>query len=254
MTHAYATLWNQFILAAALARRVRPIAAAAGDDLVDFSYTDTHAGPGRLPGPLPGFDGISAEQSQFLNRAMFQAYEMDPPLTDHLGSWLLAGRVISGTGGAQIAMELDVNDLSPPIMEQAMSNREGGWVRLWSHDWFLFLRSCLSRPSLPDFVFIDPPADDRRGPAYAIDAAILLDTMAVPYMVTYPQAGSQDAIDQIGRTGLELLDAHGQGCGALLGGGAETVLLDIMSDLRLMAQLLGCTFHARLPQVVDYVI
>ncbi|MBC7951645.1 MAG: hypothetical protein H7Z12_07495, partial [Rhodospirillaceae bacterium] len=166
---------------------------------------------------------------------------------------VLAGRVLASVGGAQLAIEMDVNDLDPAIMEVAKTARERGWVRLWSHDWFLFLRSRLGRPERPHFVFVDPPADDPRGPAYAIDAAILMDTMGVPYMVSYPLHGCQTAIDQIGRTGLELV-LPGGGHGALLGGGAETVLLDVISDLKVLADILGGEFVPRLPSAMDYSI
>lgn len=247
------TLWNQFILAAAVARMARPVAETAGDDLVYFSYTDTHAGCGRLPGPLPYVADIIEGHGRFSNRHWFAAVPGPLPPEQHPGSWVVAGRVLASVGGPQLAIEMDVNDLDPPTMEAAKAARERGWVRLWSHDWFLFLRSRLGRPERPHFVFIDPPADDPRGPAYAIDAAILMDAMNVPYMVSYPVRQCQEAIDQIGRTGLELALPDG-GCGVLLGGGAEQVLLDVISDLRVLAEILGGTFVPRLPSLVDYSI
>ena len=64
----------------------------------------------------------------------------------------------------------------------------------------------------------------------------------------------QRAIDQVGRTGLELILPDGNGFGALLGGGAETALLDIISDLRVLAEILGGAFMPRLPETVDYAI
>jgi hypothetical protein len=251
---ARATLWTQFILAAAVARMARPIAEKAGDDLVYFSYTDTHAGAGTLPGPLPHAAQMIENHGQFTNRAWFAAVPGPLPPDSHPGSWVLAGRVLAAAGGPQLAIEMDVNDLDPAAMEAAKAARERGWVRLWSHDWFLFLRSRLGRPERPHFVFIDPPADDPRGPAYGIDAAILMDAMAVPYMVSYPLRDCQSAIDQIGRTGLELVLPDGTGCGAMLGGGAETALLDIISDLRVLAGILGGEFVPRLPASVDYSI
>ncbi|MBC7905269.1 MAG: hypothetical protein H7Y60_00790 [Rhodospirillaceae bacterium] len=247
------TLWNQFILAAALARMARPVAENAGDDLVYFSYTDTHAGAGRLDGPLTHVAEMIEHHGRFSNRSWFAAVPGPLPPAEHPGSWVLAGRVLASAGGAQLAIEMDVNDLDPAVMEVAKAARERGWVRLWSHDWFLFLRSRLGRPERPHFVFIDPPADDPRGPAYAIDAAILMDTMGVPYMVSYPLRGCQTAIDEIGRTGLELVLPEG-GHGALLGGGAETVLLDVISDLKVLAEILGGEFVPRLPSAVDYSI
>ncbi len=251
---ARATLWNQFILAAALARMARPVAERAGDDLVYFSYTDTHAGAGALPGPLPHVAEIIENHGRFANRSWFAAVPGPLAPDAHPGSWVLAGRVLASVGGPQFAIEMDVNDLDPVVMETAKAARERGWVRLWSHDWFLFLRSRLNRPERPHFVFIDPPADDPRGPAYAVDAAILMDTMGVPYMVSYPLAGCQGPIDQIGRTGLEFVTADGTGHGAMLGGGAETALLDVISDLRVLAEILGGEFNPRLPGTVDYSI
>jgi hypothetical protein len=246
-------LWSQFILAAAVARMAAPVAEKAGDDLVYFSYTDTHAGAGRLSGPLPHVGRIIEQHGRFSNRHWFSAVPGPAAPGEHPGSWVVAGRVLAAAGGPQLAIEMDVNDLDPAVMEVAKGHRERGWVRLWSHDWFLFLRSRLNRPERPHFVFIDPPADDPRGPAYGIDAAILMDTMGVPYMLCYPLQGCQSAIDEIGRTGLELV-LPGGGHGALLGGGAETVLLDVISDLRVLAEILGGEFMPRLPQAVDYSI
>jgi len=249
-----ATLWNQFILAAAIARMARPVAEKAGDDLVYFSYTDTHAGAGSVPGPLALAGSMIENHGRFSNRAWFAAVPGPLPPEAHPGSWVLAGRVLASVGGPQLAIEMDVNDIDPAAMEAAKAARERGWVRLWSHDWFLFLRSRLKRPEPPHFVFVDPPSDDPRGPAYGIDAAILMDTMAVPYMLSYPVRNCQRAIDQVGRTGLELILPDGNGFGALLGGGAETALLDIISDLRVLAELLGGVFVPRLPETVDYAI
>jgi hypothetical protein len=255
-------LWNQFILAAALARSVRTAigrAAPADQDgespdgeFPGFSYTDTHAGSGHIAGPLPLLDRVRGDGDRFANRAFFDA--LSPPLPEgrHPGSWLLAGRVALVVD-ERVGLELDVNDLDAGLIAEAGGNREGGWVRFWSHDWFLFLRSRLAMAHRPDFVFIDPPPDDARGPAYAIDAAILLDTLKVPYMVSYPVHSPQDPIDQIGRTGLEL-HGPGAGCGVLLGGGGESVLLDILPDLRHLATVLGGDFHVRLPRSDDYSI
>jgi hypothetical protein len=249
-----ATLWNQFILAAATARLARPVAEKAGDDLIYFSYTDTHAGAGAITGPLPCVADVLEQHGRFANRAWFSAVPGPLPPESHPSSWVLVGRVLAAVGGPQLAIEMDVNDLDPAMMEAAKAARERGWVRLWSHDWFLFLRSRLGRPERPHFVFIDPPADDPRGPAYGIDAAILMDTMAVPYMLSYPVRGCQTAIDQIGRTGLELLLPDGSGYGVMLGGGAETALLDVINDLRVLAEILGGEFVPHLPTSVDYAI
>ncbi|HTH18001.1 MAG TPA: hypothetical protein VL974_15185 [Magnetospirillum sp.] len=251
---ARATLWNQFILAAAIARMARPVAEKAGDDLVYFSYTDTHAGAGTLPGPLPQVAEMLEAHGRFANRHWFAAVPGPLAPDAHPGSWVVAGRVLAAVGGPQLAIEMDVNDIDPAAMEAAKAARERGWVRLWSHDWFLFLRSRLGRPELPHFVFVDPPADDPRGSAYGIDAAILMDTVGVPYMLSYPVRGCQAAIDQVGRTGLELVLPDGSGCGAMLGGGAETVLLDVISDLKVLADILGGSFAPRLPSTMDYSI
>lgn len=249
-----ATLWNQFILAAAVARLALPVAERAGDDLVYFSYTDTHAGAGALPGPLPAVASVIENHSRFANRAWFSAVPGPIPPDPHPGSWVVAGRVLGAVGGPQLAIEMDVNDIEPAVMEAAKAARERGWVRLWSHDWFLFLRSRLNRPERPHFVFVDPPPDDPRGPAYGVDAAILMDTVGVPYMLSYPISDCQAAIDQVGRTGLELVLPDGSGHGVLLGGGAETAVLDVISDLRVLAEILGGAFVPRLPASVDYAI
>ena len=250
MPDTRAIVWNQLILAAALTRAALAHPGGGQDDpeSVPFCYTDTHAGSGRLTPPRPWLDQVLARRSEFATKAFFAALEGD----GHPGSWVLAGRVLAAAR-PDLAIDIDVNDIDPHVLALARTHREQARVRFWSHDWFLFLRSRLAMPGRPDFVFIDPPLDDARGPAYAIDAAILLDTLNVPYMVTYPLRASQDPIDQIGRTGLELELASG-GCGALLGGGAETVVLDLMADLRRLATVLDGTFAARLPRNDDYSI
>lgn len=251
------TLWTQFILAAALARVARPVVEQSGEDYVSFSYTDTHAGSGRIDGPLAPLARVMEERSRFSNKAFFSALDAALPPVDHPGSWVLAGRVLSEAGGRGMAVEMDVNDIDPALISLAKERREQAWVRLWSEDWFLFLRSRLRRPERPHFVFVDPPGDDARGPGYAIDAAILLDTLGVPYMISYPVTeAAQDSIDQIGRTGLELRLGGEGGHGVLLGGGGESVLLDVISDLKVLADLLDGGFTVRLPQAMDtdYVI
>jgi hypothetical protein len=243
-------LWNQLILARALARLGKAMLERQPDGAEPpaFCYTDTHAGCGRLPGPLPLVDEVMVRRHGFAAQNFFDALAIPLPEGAHPGSWVLAGRVLGALG---LAAEIDVNDLDAALVARARQHREEAWVRFWSHDWFLFLRSRLAMPRPPHFVFIDPPPDDARGPAYAIDAAILLDTLAVPYMISYPATSCQDAIDQIGRTGLEL-HLNGDSSGVLLGGGAETVVLDILPDLKLLAGLLGGSFVTRLPRSADY--
>lgn len=242
-------LWNQFILARAVATAVAARAGMGADDgQAVFSYADTHAGPGRIaPGPCLG--PVLADREAFVGREYFDALDVGGR-DGHPGSWVLAGRVIRAGG---LVPDIDVNDLSETVIAQAYRNREGAWTRLWSSDWFLFLRSRLGMAHRPDFVFIDPPADDPRGPAYAIDASILLDALQVPYMVTYPALTPQSCIDQIGRTGLELVLADAS-FGALLGGGAERAALSLLPDLRRLAGLLGGRLATRLPRNDDYCI
>lgn len=235
-------LWTHFILAAAVARCARTMAerAPASLDEVVFSYTDTHAGSGALI-RTSAVDPVLAARAAFSSRWFHDSIaESD----SYPGSWVLAGRVVAGL--PRVVFEADVNDLDPALIELAKSNRENGWVRFWSHDWFQFLRNRITMAARPHFVFIDPPLDDHRGPAYAIDAAILLDTLGIPYMVSYQVDSPQDHIDQIGRTGLELY--RGQwGFGVLLGGGAEAVLMDVLGDLKVLAELLEGEFTIRLP-------
>jgi hypothetical protein len=236
-------IWNQFILAVALTRT----AQAARDNHRGaerrFSYADTHAGSGRLAPPA-GLGPVLACRKDFFFKAWFDAMGGE----GYPGSWVLVGRLITSLGG--LDFEADVNDIDPAAIEAAKLHREGGWVRFWSHDWFSFLRHRFVLEPQPGFVFIDPPSDDPRGPGYAMDAALLLDTLDTPYMITYavtsPGADPQDVIDQIGRTGLELHGA-GPGRGVLLGGGAEKVVLDILGDLRTLAGVLGGDLSVRLP-------
>lgn len=253
IAQARRTLWNHFILARTVGRLARETARAARGGAIPFCYIDTHAGSGRLPRPTPLLERLHAHRRDFLSDDYFLALE--PPLDadGHPGSWLLAGRVAEAVAGGQLVVEIDVNDIDPLVVTEARGNREGTWVRFWSHDWFQFLRSHLSLKAGPNFVFIDPSDDDARGPAYAVDAAILLETLNVPYMITYAGGTPQEAIDQIGRPSLEL-DVNGVVQGAVLGGGAETVLLEILPDLRLLAGLLDGAFAARLPHYDDYSI
>lgn len=245
-------LWNQFILARALARtaRQRCHPEDAEDEAPSFHYTDTHAGSGRLPGPLPPLARLLERRKDFANPLFFDALRPGLPNGAHPGSWVLAGRVLSTLG---FTPEIDANDIDAEAIRLGQEHRETVWTRFWIHDWFQFLRTRLGVGKTPDFVFIDPPPDDRRGPAYAQDAAILLDALAIPYMVSYPAADCQSCIDQIGRTGLELWSGTAA-AGVLLGGGAEGVLLELLPDLKLLAPLLGGEFFARTPRAFDYSI
>lgn len=247
------TLWNHFILARAVGRLARSAAAGTTAGAVPFCYVDTHAGSGRIQKPEPYLERLRAERASFSSDDYFKA--LDPALPDgtHPGSWVLAGRVIGSAGGDNLVVEIDVNDLDASLVARSRGHREGTWVRFWSHDWFSFLRSLLSLRAAPNFVFVDPPANDARGPAFAIDAALLLETLRVPYMISYAVDDPQAPIDEIGRTGLELT-IEGEGAGVLLGGGAEAVLLDILPDLRLLARVLEGMFATRLPRYDDYSI
>lgn len=249
-----ATLWSQFILAEALTTVLRRQIDVAGDRPATLSYVDTHAGSGRLSPGAPLWTAIATAGATIGGSAYVAALAQPIPADPwYPGSWLMAGRVMGALARPDDAVEIDVNDLSESATDQARRNRETGRVRFWSHDWFLFLRSRLSMGALPSFVFIDPPVDDPRGPAYAIDAAILLDMLSVPYMVSYPARDPQASLDQIGRTGLEL-HRPGFQAGVLLGGGAERALLHLIVDLRRLAPTLGGNLVTRLPRHEDYCI
>ncbi|OAN47992.1 hypothetical protein A6A04_04325 [Paramagnetospirillum marisnigri] len=245
-------IWTHFILAAAVARSARAVTdrASADEAEVPFCYADTHGGRGRLR-RTSVVETVLAAEAEFGCRWFHDAVRE----TDcYPGSWVLAGRVVADLPRA--VFEADVNDHDPQVIDLAKANRENGWVRFWSHDWFLFLRNRISMPSRPHFVFIDPPADDHRGPGYAIDAAILLDTLGIPYMVSYAVDDPQDPIDQIGRSGLELWRGE-WGFGVMLGGGAEAVVLDVLGDLKRLADVLEGDFTMRLPKAAasdDYII
>jgi 23S rRNA A2030 N6-methylase RlmJ len=248
-----AVLWNHFVLARSLDRVLRVTLSRAADDAdLTFCYTDTHAGSGRLPPLAPHSQAVLAARDQFGWMGFFDALEDVEQY--HPGSWVLASRIMAQVPDPRLEYHIDVNDIDQSIISEAHKNRETGRVRYWSHDWFQFVLARLAMATPPQFVTIDPPPDDPRGLAYAIDAAILLDTMHIPYLVTYPASSPQEAIDQIGRTGLELRLPEG-GQGVLLGGGAERVVLDILPDLRHLAGILGGTFEVRLPVAADdYVI
>ena len=247
-------IWTQFILAAALARSARTQVERARphEDEVVFSYADTHGGGGRVASPI-FLDEVVARRADFAMPFFHDG--LAGVAEGHPGSWVLAGRVLATLDLPRLSFEADVNDIDPGVIDAAKSRREIGWIRFWSHDWFQFLRNRVAMLNRPHFVFIDPPPDDPRGPGYAIDAAILLDALGVPYMVSYPVESPQAPIDQIGRTGLEL-HIGDWGCGVLLGGGGEAVVLDVLSDLRILAEVLGGELLVRLPRppMDDYCI
>jgi hypothetical protein len=247
------TLWNHFILARALGRLARITATQATESAIPFCYVDTHAGIGRVQRPQAYLEQLFAQRQHFTGDDYFVGLTPGLANDQHPGSWVLAGRVINAAGGESLVVEIDVNDIDPALVSQARGNREGTWVRFWSQDWFSFLRSHLSLTAPPNFVFIDPPPGDARGPGYAIDAALLLETLKVPYMISYLADNPQEPIDDIGRPGLELVCEDGD-AGVLLGGGGESLLLDILPDLRRLAAVLGGNFHTRLPRHDDYSI
>jgi hypothetical protein len=247
-------LWCQFTLARAVGRIVRSKAARVSGEGQAFCYVDTHGGSGRGPALRPWIDAVIEARQGFANGDFFLGLSADDLPDAHPGSWVLALRVIKSLVGGKLALEVDVNDIDVGQIEEAKSHREDAWIRFWCHDWFHFLRSRLALSNLPSFVFIDPPPDDARGTRYAVDAAILLETLNIPYMVSYlvgPE--TQESIDQIGRTGMELNFA-GDSCGVVLGGGAETVQLDLFPDLRLLARVLDGALSIRLPRNDDYII
>ena len=151
-------LWNQFILARALARvaRQRCDPEEAEDEAPAFHYTDTHAGSGRMPGPLRQTAALLAVRKEFSSPLFFDALRPALPDGAHPGSWILAGRVLSNLG---FAAEIDVNDIDSEAIRLGQTYRESAWTRFWTHDWFQFLRTRLGVGKLPDFVFIDPPPD-----------------------------------------------------------------------------------------------
>ena len=253
-------LWNHFILARTLDRVIRVMLSQANENAdLNFCYTDTHAGNGRLSLLLPYSQKVQEARGEFSWGGFCDALSREGCEHFHPGSWLLASRVMGQIGDSRLEFDIDVNDINSDVIAEAGRNREGGRVRFWSHDWFQFLLARLAMATQPQLLYIDPPPDDPRGLAYAIDASILLDIMHIPYLVTYAASSPQDAINQIGRTGLELhLGEVGQGGeagqGVLLGGGAERALLDMLPDLRKMAGVLGGRFEVRLPVADDYVI
>lgn len=240
-------VWPQFILAAALervAKRFDP-----GKENNPFCYADTHAGPGRIPIELataPYFPDTA-------NQIYWATIAGQKFPGHHPGSWVTASRVLGDIFSSDDGFEIDVNDIDPQALEQAKTHHESGRLRLWSHDWFKFLRDRLSMSRPPHFVFIDPPPDDPRGPDFAINAALLLDTVKCPYLMTYNQPVPQYVINLIGRTAVEL--HTGSNCtGVILGGGAESILLSLLPDLGKIAVGLDGTFAIQSPSNDDYII
>ena len=176
MSAALAPLfWSQFILAAALERVAKRFAMGSGND--PFCYADTHAGPGVNPLPVP----VTSLLPQLGSQTYFGLLKQTHTLP---GSWVVAERVLGTIFSDADDYEIDINDISPLALEQARTHHHSGRLRLWSHDWYKFLRDRLSMARPPHFVFIDPPADDPRGPEFAINAALLLDTLHCPDLIT----------------------------------------------------------------------
>jgi 16S rRNA G966 N2-methylase RsmD len=203
--------------------------------------------------PRDRLEAVWQRREAFLNQAYFRALNHARTEDETAGSWVLASRILANLSERFDEFELDVNDIDPSLVGQIKSNREEGRIRVWSQDWFNFLRSRLNMEKSADFVFIDPPIDDPRGSKYAIDAAILLDTLSIPYMVTYLDRAPQDVINEIGRTVIEC--EQGTSCnGVILGGGAQSVLLSLLPDLRELAEILGGHLSVRIPRNEDFTI
>lgn len=246
--HPIAVVWSQFILAATLHRLGGCYQNKGLQDA--FCYVDTHAGSGKIAPPDPALAFFRDRRELFSQTAFASALDTLPAERFYPGSWVLAAQVLTGV---PVEFDIDINDLSSEALEQARQNQQIGRIRYWSHDWFKFLRSRLNMARSPQFVFIDPPhAED--GAAYASEAAILLDTLKIPYMATYSVAPSDDVINMIGRSGLEFHGENTQCAGVLLGGGAERILLPILPDLRVLAECLGGRFTIRTPQYDDFTI
>lgn len=247
MSSIFSPLWSQFILAAALDRIAGRFAAERGTDV--FCYADTHAGPGLAP-----FERDSAAfNGEFVNQAYPQAVALSPDNAPHPGSWVIAERVLGRIFPDADDFEIDVNDIDSKALDRAKVNHESGRLRLWSYDWFKFLRSRLAMARPPNFVFIDLPDDDPRGPEFAINAALLLDTVKCPFLIATTRPTPQFSVNLIGRTILELT-VREHCLGAILGGGAETILLPLLPDLRKIATLLNGGFTIHTPHDDDYTI
>ena len=229
-------LWTQFILTAAL-ERVR-------GDFVDspnrpaFCYVDTHAGSGWLDPPAPFLDRFRQAADSIQSQAFFRTLKNDDR---HPGSWVLAARVLDAIDSD---FEIDINDISPMVLETSRLVPCPGRHRRWRHDWFQFLRSRLSMQHMPHFVFIDLPKDDERGLDYAIEAALLLETMNIPYALAHGRPAPQHALDEIGRVGLEFSP---QGGCVILGGDAQLTLPSLLPDLQKLAIILDGALNSRQP-------
>lgn len=244
-----AVLWPQFILAAAMDRVGRDHAVDKREDEV-FCYVDTHAGSGRIAPPQPHLSRIAGRREHFLHRTFHDAIGRVPGDWGYPGSWVLAAETLAGI---PVEYEIDINDLSDEAIEQARRNQRIGRIRYWCHDWFRFLRSRLSMLRPPHFVFIDPPYDSD-GASLAMDAAILLDTLKIPYMATYATPAPGETIDLIGRMALELAWGHDRRTGVILGGGAERVALPLLGDLGILAECLEGDLLVRTPRNDDFII
>lgn len=240
-------IWPQFILAAALTRIASRFDISTATNA--FCYADTHAGPGRIPST----QSEPFDHPDIINTSYFKSLSPLLGADIHPGSWVTAARVLQSIFANSDDYELDVNDIDPSVLEQAKLNHETGRLRLWSHDWFKFLRDRLSMARPPNFVFIDPPPNDPRGPGFAVNAALLLDTVKCPYLMTYNEPIPQYVINLIGRTAVEI--TIGSQCtGVVLGGGAEAILLSILPDLKQLTKFLSGEFAIQTPRNDDYTI
>ena len=248
-----AVLWPQFTLAAALHRvgLVHKDKGGVNGEVTEaFCYVDTHAGGGQITPPYPHLARFKDRRHSFTHTSFADALDSLPPERGYPGSWVLAAQVLMGL---DMDFDIDINDLSSEALDQARQNQQIARIRYWSHDWFKFLRTRLSMAHPPNFVFIDPPHHED-GTAYILDAALLLDTIRVPYMATYSSIPRQEVIDTIGRSGLELHWGGKHCCGILLGGGAERIVLPLLPDLRFLANCLEGQFHIRTPHNDDFTI
>ena len=240
-------LWTQFILARALVRSARQRLSSPHGRFAPYCFTDTHADLGRFFMPPDGMDRVIQRRNDFKNQEFFTALEPSLSKGGFPGVWVLASRLLYPFEDDEVEVGIDVNNRDAKLIAHATAYREQVRTRFWSHDWSQFLRSRLTMTEAPGFVFINRPPDDDGGAIDAIDAALLLETLGVPYMVSYISNDPQEMVEQVGQTGLELSHDGDLVAGVLLGAGAEGAMLDLLPDLRLLAASLGGEFSPRFP-------